>query len=207
MQRRTGRTMPITWKPCCEQRRCSNRATMDLRTGRLRNSSRGASDWDTRSATCAFAADKERQQLVEEQPPALSRAQALPVALDQALALGFRELRLHCSQRQAGALLEKREREAFDQTQRIEHELEGQLTRIHGRLFRDSGWRCQVVARLLDALVPRNAVGKAHLAMRAGADAEVVAEFPVVEIVLAAMARAREGGGLVVLVAAAGKRF
>ena len=51
-----------------------------------------------------------------------------------------------------------------------------------------------------------DAVRKAELAVRAGADAEVVAELPVVEVVRAAVARPRERRDLVALEAAAAVR-
>src|SRR5712671_4302169 len=103
-----GRTTRSRWQACWTPSRCSSRPSAGMPSGRLRSSSRGAGNSDTRSATCTFAADKECQQLVEEEPPALARAQALPVTLDQALALRFVELGLHGRDRQAGALLEER---------------------------------------------------------------------------------------------------
>src|SRR5258706_8102798 len=187
-----GRTTRSRWRACWTPSRCSSRPSAGMPSGRLRSSSRGAGNSDTRSVTCAFAADKERQQLVEEERSALGRAQALPVTLDQALALGFVELALDCGDRQAGALLEERERESLDEPQRVQHELEGQLAWRDGVLPGDGGRSLEVVARLLDALVTRHAIGKAHLAVRAGADAEIVAELPVVEVMPAAMPGACE---------------
>src|SRR5258706_14306481 len=194
-----GRTTRSRWRACWTPSRCSSRPSAGMPSGRLRSSSRGAGNSDTRSVTCAFAADKERQQLVEEEPPALGRAQALPVTLDQALVLGFVELALDCGDRQAGALLEERERESFGETQRVQHELERQLGGRHGALPGDGDRSAHVVARLLDALMTRHAIGEAHLAVRAGADAEGVAELPVVQGVPAAMPGA--GGGRGVLAA------
>src|SRR5437762_11087157 len=99
MPRPTGRTTRSTRRACLAPSRCSSPPSAASPKGRLRSSSRGAGNSDTRSATCAFAADKERQQLVEEEPAALGRAQTLPAAfneaLDQALALRFVELELH----------------------------------------------------------------------------------------------------------------
>src|SRR5258707_15545446 len=53
----------------------------------------------------------------------------------------------------------------------------------------------------------RDAIGEADLAVRAGADAQVVAEFPVVQVVAAAMTGPRERRGLVVLVTRLGERL
>src|SRR4051812_8218765 len=86
-----------------------------LRPGGRRSSRRVERDWDTRFATCIFAADKNRQQLVEEEPPALGRAHALPVALDQTAPLRVFQLTHHGDKRQAGALLEERDRKTLDQ--------------------------------------------------------------------------------------------
>src|SRR5438874_11154852 len=144
MPRPTGRITQSIWRACWPPSRCSRPPSAASPKGRLRSSSRGAGNSDTRSATCAFAADKERQQLVEEEAPALGRAQTLPVTLDQALALRFVELRLHGRDRQAGALLKKRARKSIDQPQRIEHELERQLARVDGRFARDRGLRSQI---------------------------------------------------------------
>src|SRR5438094_874639 len=49
--------------------------------------------------------------------------------------------------------------------------------------------------------MPRDAPGEAQLAVRAGADADIVAEFPIVEVVAAAMPRPRESRGLVMPIA------
>src|SRR5256885_10495584 len=49
--------------------------------------------------------------------------------------------------------------------------------------------------------MPRDAPGEAQLAVRAGADADIVAEFPVVEVVAAAMPPPRESRGLVMPIA------
>ena len=54
-----------------------------------------------------------------------------------------------------------------------------------------------VQARIAKAHLPHDAMRKAQLAVRAGADAQVVAELPVVEVVRAAVARARVGRYLV----------
>jgi len=55
----------------------------------------------------------------------------MPVALDEAFALRLVELRLHRGNRQPGALLEERQRKAFDEPQRIQHEFERQFSNRH----------------------------------------------------------------------------
>src|SRR2546422_8473388 len=49
--------------------------------------------------------------------------------------------------------------------------------------------------------MPRDAPGETQLAVRAGADADIVAEFPVVEVVAAAMPRPRGSRGFVMPIA------
>jgi hypothetical protein len=67
------------------------------------------------------------------------------------------------------------------------------LTAVAGQRFG------HVALRLAPAHLSHDAVRKAQLAVRAGADAEVVAELPVVEVVHAAVAAACEGRDLVAL--------
>src|SRR5205085_10945951 len=65
----------------------------------------------------------------------------------------------------------------------------------------------EVVARRLDALVARHAVGEADLPVGAGADADVIAELPVVQVVPAATPGPGKRRGLIVLVAGTGQCF
>src|SRR5690349_263956 len=110
MPRPTGRTTPSTWRRCSPPSRCSSLRSAALPPGPLRSSSRGAGDSDTRSAICTTAADKQPQQLVEKEPAALGRGEALPVSLDETLLFGFVDLCLHHRHRQPGPFLEERER-------------------------------------------------------------------------------------------------
>src|ERR671936_2792640 len=122
----TGRITPSRCRPCSAPSRCSSRRSAALLPDRRRNSRRGASDWDTRSAICTFA-DEKRQQLVEEEPPALARAHALHVTMDEAFPVRLGELLGDHGERQARALLEEGKRKALDEPERVQHELERQL--------------------------------------------------------------------------------
>src|SRR3989441_5501009 len=64
----------------------------------------------------------------------------------------------------------------------------------------------EILPGLLPPRGPGNAIAKAQLAVGARADAEVIAEAPVVEIVAAFAPGPRPSRGLVVNVAALGKR-
>ena len=63
----------------------------------------------------------------------------------------------------------------------------------------------QVGRRIAQPHLAHDPVRKAELAVRAGADAEVVAELPVVEVVARAVAGARIGRDLVALEAGRGR--
>jgi hypothetical protein len=92
----------------------------------------------------------------------------------------------HGRQRQAGALAKKRPAKPFAQAQRVEHELERQLARATSCSL-DTPCRRQRVLhvgrRLAPAHLAHDAVRETQLAVRAGADAQVVAELPVVQVV------------------------
>jgi len=64
-------------------------------------------------------------------PPALGRADAFPVALDQALVFRLCKPRFDRRRRQTGALGEQRHGKTLHQPQRVEHELERNLVRRH----------------------------------------------------------------------------
>src|SRR5690606_36770802 len=90
--------------------------------------------------------------------------------------------------RQAGAGLEVAQGEAFDQAQRVEHVVERAVFGGDRIVAADRGGGAgvgQVVARVLHLPAPADLAGGAQgeLAVGAGADAEVIAEAPVVEIV------------------------
>src|SRR5262249_16087254 len=87
---------------------------------------------------------------------------------------------------ETGSFLKQAAGESVGQPQGIQHELEREfacldLAVLDRRLLHIGRW-------LLAPLVARNAVGEADFSVRAGADAEIVAELPVVEVVPAAMA-------------------
>jgi len=71
------------------------------------------------------------KQLVEEVPPALGRADAFPVALDQALVFRYCKFRFDRRERETGSLREQRDGKALHQPQRVQHELEWNLFRRH----------------------------------------------------------------------------
>jgi hypothetical protein len=90
----------------------------------------------------------------------------------------------------------------FLQAQRVEHEFERQVGARHFVRLRHGIGRQRVVHVQLGLAVPHlahDAVRKAQLAVRARANAQVVAKLPVVEVVPAAVAGARIGRYLVAL--------
>src|SRR5438132_762230 len=99
----------------------SSRWKRDWSKGLKPNSRRAASASATLSATCTFAGEKELQQLVEEQAPALRRANALPVPLQQALLFRLTQRLFDRRQRQAGSFAEQGRRKPVRQAQRIQH--------------------------------------------------------------------------------------
>ena len=131
------------------------------------------------------------------------RDDSLPATLEQTVALRLQQLRLDVAQRQRAARLEQLLVEALDQAQRIEHELEGQVGGGDAAfvLHRRSGSNLrQILLRPLPAQLAQHAVVQRQLAVRTGADTQIVAEVPVVEVVPALAAGLREGRGFVVLV-------
>ena len=88
------------------------------------------------------------------------------------------------------------------QTQRVEHELEGQVGARHlDALGHEAPQRSvlQVGGRLPEAHLAHDAVRKRQLAVRARPDAQVVAELPVIHVVAAGLTGARVRGDLVVV--------
>jgi hypothetical protein len=83
------------------------------------------------------------------------------------------------------------QREALAQAQGVEHELERQVAPRHLAFLCHGGAGQRPVHVQLGLAVPHLAhhpVREAQLAVRAGADAQVVAELPVVQVVHAAVA-------------------
>jgi len=78
-------------------------------------------------------------------------------------ALRLVELRLHRGNRQPVALLEERQRKAFDEPQRIQHEFERQFSNRHRFLDGEGVRAVHVFARLLDALCRVTRSGKLTL--------------------------------------------
>src|SRR5690606_32412785 len=92
--------------------------------------------------------------------------------------------------------------------QGVQRELERQVSaadRIVAADRRRGAGVLQPQARMLVPPAPADATVDAELAMRTGADAQVVAEAPVIEIVPAGMAGQGVGGGLVMPVAGRGQ--
>jgi hypothetical protein len=93
---------------------------------------------------------------------------------------------LHQRQREPGALREQRDRHAFGQPQRIEHELEADLIALDGSILGERRPALGFLDILLRLLVPdltHDALLKRQLRMGAGADAQIIAEAPVVDVV------------------------
>jgi len=88
---------------------------------------------------------------------------------------------------QTGALGKVGNRHPGVEAQRIHQKLERQLGGGDGRTRRTGIRRCQVTARLADLARAQNPVrpGIGQLAVSAGADADVIPEFPVIAIVTA----------------------
>jgi hypothetical protein len=150
----------------------------------------------------AAASPRQEQRLqVRQEVEAAGRGpHAVQVPFHEPLPLGLRQRRLDRGQRQAGAIHEVLRWETVLESQRVEHELERQVGAPHFVVLRQrrAGQRLvHVEARLAIAHLPHHAMREAQLAMRAGADAEVVAELPVVEVVPAAVVGPGEGRDLV----------
>ena len=131
------------------------------------------------------------------------------VPRDESARLGLSQ-RLFCNcDLQPGAFHERADRKSIGQPQSVHHEFEHQVVApdladfLHRTAFGDP---LEIFPGLLPARGPRDAIGKAQLAVGARADAEVIAETPVVEIVAAFTAGLRPGRSLVVRVTARGKR-
>ena len=105
--------------------------------------------------------------------------------------------------RQAGAFHKQRERKSFRQAERIEHELKRQICVRNRFDFLRGVAQCGPIherRRLLEARFAGDAVRERNLAMRAGADADVVAEPPVIQVVTRFETGFSIGGGLIVFI-------
>src|SRR5512140_3461409 len=136
---------------------------------------------------CSAWWQEQLQQIVQKPLSTLRRRDADVVTRYQTTQHRFAQGSFHRGEREAGALGEQPGLEAADQAQRIHHELEAQILGHNRMLFLQgrAGRRLlHVFARLLVAHLAQDAIGKRKLGMRAGAYAEVVAEAPVIEVVL-----------------------
>src|SRR4051794_11427664 len=104
MRRPTGPSTRARSRAYSPQAKPSSAQTTASSRGRPPSSSAAASSSATASKTFISSDHKALEQLVEKAPAALARADALPIAFDEPLAFGARELRLDRNERQAGAL-------------------------------------------------------------------------------------------------------
>jgi zinc/manganese transport system permease protein len=151
-----------------------------------------------RRSLCAPAQASGRQekrlQIAQEVETPLGRAHVGEVALNQALAFCRLQGRLDGGHGQTGARGEVLQGKTLLQPQRVEHEFKRQISAGHLVVLRHSLPRqraVHVAEGLAVTHLAHHAVGKAELAVRARANPQVVAELPVVEVVPAAVARAR----------------
>src|SRR5947208_1947328 len=151
----------------------------------MRGSLVAASSPSERTCPLLGRSEKEYLKIAQEVIAACRGAHALQVALDEAAALGFGQRTLDRRRRQARALGEARELEAFGKTQCVEHELERELIALHLDVLRERvalGERGRHVALgIAKPHLAHHTVREGQLAVRARADAEVVAELPVVQ--------------------------
>ena len=144
------------------------------------------------------------EQHVQEAPALERRCDALGGHRQQVVGHGSVQRRQDGGQRLRRARLEQGRREAVGEAQGVHQELEGQLAGGDRALFlhrlagADLG---QVGVGVLPAHLAQHPVMQRQLGMGAGADPQVVAEMPVVQVVAALLAGPGEGRGLVVGVA------
>src|SRR5258706_8404641 len=156
-----------------------------------RRPSSNAAVWTSATASgisCSGRSDRQKQlqQVVEEALPQIRRPDALVVAHDQSARLGLRERLFRERNLQARALGERAHGKSFGQAQSVHHELERQIGAfdLAALLHRTAlGDALEILLGLLPAHRARNAVAKGELTVGTGADAQIVAETPVVEIV------------------------
>src|SRR6202140_109177 len=130
------------------------------------------------------------------------------VALEQAALLGLLELLFHQRQRESGSLAKQSHRYSVGQAQRVEHELEADFrSRYLVLLEQRRSPLClrHVLLGLLIADLPHDTAGERELRMRSGADAQIIAEAPIVQVVPALEPRAGVRRGFVVDVAGRGQ--
>ncbi len=133
---------------------------------------------------------------------------AVAEILDQLLALGDVQHRLHPLQRQAGIGFELRLGGRLEQPEPVHEVFQRQIARAHLPLLVQIGAaRVQIAFRVLHLGGAQDLlVGEVrHLAVGAAADPQIVAEAPVVEVVAALVARLGIGRDLVLLIALGGQ--
>src|SRR6185436_10446524 len=129
MQPPIGPTMPSTWSRCFRANRFFKGPKKASWSGRPPSSRPAASSSAIRSGIFTSGGEKTLQQRIEEQPAPWAGSDALPVALQKSGRFGFAQRFLQRRERQAGPLLVERDREPFDQAQRVEHEFKRQLSK------------------------------------------------------------------------------
>src|SRR5690348_142084 len=130
-------------------------------------------------------------QIVEEAPAEGGGSQPVGVVGEPAACTRFEKGFRGCFSGQAGARVEIRQRHALVQAQRIQHELERQLFGGDGFIAADAPRRIcalQIRARRADLPATADTGCIRDLPVCACADAKVVAELPVVQIVPATLA-------------------
>src|SRR5712691_1758600 len=199
------------WK-CFPPSRRSKTRSRDTPTGRIRGRRPSSNCVASSSATAfgtwysgRFDRQEQLQQIVQEALPQIRRPDAFVVADDQPARLGLSQRLFRGRDLQARALDERADRKALGQAQRVHHELEHEISAFDVMALLDRaalGDALEIFLGLLPAHGPGDAIAKAYFAVGARADAEVIAEAPVVEIVAAFASRPRPGRGLVVGIAA-----
>ena len=110
----------------------------------------------------------------------------------------------HQRQRESGSLAEQSHRNSIGKPQRVEHELEADFRARHFVLLEQGRSLLRpihVLLRLLIAHLPHDAAGKRDLRMRSGANPQIIAESPIVQVVAALVARTGMRRGFIVYVA------
>src|SRR4030095_6627722 len=146
------------------------------------------------SARSAAVDQKQRLQIVQEPSAERRRSNDRRIVVDQVA----RRCELQPSrderQRIARTLRDQRRRSSVRKTQRVQHELKADIVAadLSCLLQRRSGRDTfEILRGMLEAYLAHDPIRKRELGMRAGTDAEIIAETPIVEIVAALESRAR----------------
>src|SRR3569623_2380861 len=153
---------------------------------------------------------KQRGEVVQKTPAEFGGPDLVQVPRYQPFLLRRAQRAFDDGERQAGMLREQRDGKAFVETQCIQHDFAAGFAPLEYAFGRDTRRRrrlVEILARMTqfggadDALM----LGIADLGVGAGADAEIIAEQPVVEIVAAAVAGARVGRYFIMLEVGSGE--